>query len=212
MKKFFAFITLFTALFADIRSEESFVFGLDSGCNDGYAPNPLYFEILGGANFLQTQTSDGVLANFKTGYIVSGALGLKACYGWRGEFEYAFRKNSLKSLHFFGRTFPVSGHFQSSSYMANLLWDLPLDSWGCPTFCLRPFLGAGIGYDYQMISGGNDAMTYKQHKKGFAWQVMAGIGYSIFCQLDLSLEYKFHQGALKHLYNHDLGLGLTYSY
>lgn len=174
--------------------------------------NNFYAEIFGGANFLQTQRSGGIKSTYKTGYIVSGSLGYKYCYGLRLEAEYAFRRNSLQKIHFFGRSFNLSGHLESSSYMANLLWDLPIECWGCTLWNLKPFIGAGIGYDNQHLHAKSAGLNFKHHKRGFAWQFIAGLKYPIFCDTDLSFEYKLHHGRLKHIYSHSIGIGLTYSF
>jgi opacity protein-like surface antigen len=179
--------------------------------DDGMDSNTFYAEVLGGANFLQTQKSGGIKNDYQTGYIISGSLGYRWCYGLRVEGEYAYRRNSLRKIHFFGRSFHMHGHFQSSSYMANLIWDLPLNSWGYGCWKIKPFIGGGIGYDNQQVHAHNDGISFKQNKKQFAWQVIAGLGYPVFCNTDISLEYKFHQGGFKHIYNHSLGVGLTYT-
>lgn len=180
-------------------------------CNNESNGN-FYAEIFSGANFLQTEKSGGIKSTYKPGYIVSGSLGYQWCNGLRLEAEYAFRRNSIRKVHFFGRSFTLSGHFQSSSYMANALWDLPLSSWGCECWNIHPFIGGGIGYDFQQVHAKNGGLILNQHKKNFAWQIIAGLGYPIFCHADLSLEYKFHKGGFKHLYNHSIGLGLLYRF
>src|SRR5882757_9938977 len=54
-----------------------------------------YAKILGGANFLQSTTTDGNKSTFHTGYIFSGSLGYCwSNYGLRLEAEYAFRRNA----------------------------------------------------------------------------------------------------------------------
>lgn len=172
----------------------------------------IYAEVFGGANFLQTQTSGGVKSDYQTGYVLSGSLGYRWCYGLRLEAEYAFRKNSARKVHFLGRNFNLHGHFQSSSYMANLLWDLPVYAWGY-SFCnIKPFVGAGVGYDFQQIHAKNAGLTLNQSKKDFAWQVIAGLSYPLFCNTDISIEYKFHKGGFSYIYNHSVGLSLTYKF
>lgn len=172
--------------------------------------NRFYAEIFGGANFLQSRKNDGIKTDYKTGYIVSGSLGYRWCYGIRTEFEYAFRRNSLRHVHFFGRSFELSGHFQSSSYMANMIWDLPLVAWGCNLWNIQPFFGGGIGYDVQRIHASSEGLFFKQDKKQFAWQFIAGFAYPILCNVDISLEYKYHKGGFKHLNSQSVGIGLTY--
>jgi opacity protein-like surface antigen len=173
---------------------------------------PFYAEVFGGANFLQTEKRHGVKSDFDTGYIVSGSLGYRWCYGFRLEAEYAYRRNTFRKLHFYGEDFRTHGHFQSSSYMGNLIWDLPLSDWGCGCWDLQPFIGGGVGYDYQLVRAHEDDFNVKLRKKHFSWQVIAGIFYPIFCNTNISVEYKYHQGGFRHLYCHSVGVGLTYNF
>ena len=171
-----------------------------------------YAEVFGGASFIQQSKSGGFTTRSETGYIVAGSLGYRWCYGLRLEAEYAYRRNSLKNIHFFGRTYSINGQFQTSSYMANLLWDLPLCQWGCYLWEIEPYVGVGIGYDNQRAHGKRGFLTLSGKKKGFAWQAMAGVSYPIFCNTHLSVEYKFHKGPLNHIYIHAVGVGLTYDF
>ena len=95
--------------------------------------------------------------------------------------------------------------------MANLLLDFPLSSWGSAFWNIQPFIGGGIGYDFQQMHSSNSRIVFKQKWNHFSWQVMAGLAYSIYCNTEITLEYKFHQGGC-HFYNHSLGLGLTHKF
>lgn len=203
-----AAITLFTNLDLQAQSFNDYIYNqCDANC-----PQDLYLKAFGGANFLQTDSRDDVKTTYDVGYIVSGGVGYCWNYGLRFEAEYAYRRNSLDRIKFFGRSFSIHGHFQSSSYMANLLWDIPLRDCGCNLWKFKPFIGAGIGYDFQQVHGKNSCMTYIVTKKGFAWQVIAGLAYPILRNADFSLEYKFHQGSLSSFYSHSLGVGLRYNF
>lgn len=170
-----------------------------------------YAKIFCGANFLQNTTISKHKCNYHTGYIIAGSVGYYWCYGLRFEGEYAYRRNAIEKIHFFGEGSSRHGHFQTSSLMANLLWDLPLSSWGC-TFCdLRPFIGAGIGYDFQQIHSSNSRVVFNQKWHHFSWQLMAGLACPVFCNTEMTLEYKFHQAA-SHFYNHTIGVGLVYRF
>jgi DNA invertase Pin-like site-specific DNA recombinase len=131
----------------------------DSNCID---ETNFYAKILGGANFLQNTSLEGNKSTYQTGYVVAGSLGYCWHYDLRLEGEYAFRRNGIRKINFFGEGFSRHGHFQTSSYMANLLWDLPLSSWGCTFWDIQPFIGAGIGYDFQQMRSSNSRIVFHQ--------------------------------------------------
>lgn len=169
-----------------------------------------YVKIFGGANFLQNTAIEDNKSKYQTGYIIAGSLG----YCWNGlhlEAEYAYRRNAIRKIHFIREGFSKHGHFQTSSYMANLLWELPLSSWGCAFWDIQPFIGAGIGYDFQQMHSSNSRIIFNQRWNHFSWQVMTGLAYQIFCNTEIALEYKFHQGGC-HFYNHSVGVGLAYHF
>lgn len=168
-----------------------------------------YAKIFGGANFLQY--TSGSKSRFHTGYIVGGSLGYCWRYGLCVEGEYAFRRNTISKIHFYGQGSSKHGHFQTSSYMANLYWYLPLCSWGCDFWDIQPFVGAGAGYDFQQMHSSNCHIDFNQKWNHFSWQVMAGLSYPIFCNAELGLEYKYHQGGCD-FNNHSLGLCLVYKF
>jgi opacity protein-like surface antigen len=181
----------------------------DSCCIEGMN---FYAKVLGGANFLQNTTINGNKSTYQTGYIVAGSLGY--CwryYGLRLEGEYAFRRNGIEKINFFTQGSSKHGHFQTSSYMANLLWDLPLCSWGCAFWNIQPFIGAGMGYDFQQMHSSNSRIVFNQKWNHFSWQAMAGLAYPIFRNTEVTLEYQFHQGG-SHFYNHSVGVGLVYKF
>lgn len=178
----------------------------------GEGPNNYYMEIFGGANFIQSNRRSHVKTSLNAGYTLAASVGYRWCYGIRFEGEYAFRRNEVKSMRFFGRSFSANGHYQSSSYMANMLWDLPLQQWGMTVCGIRPFIGGGIGWDYQILKARRHQTTFRDSKKHFAWQGMAGVTFPFYCHTDLSLEYRYHQGGLTYLHHHTIGLGVTYNF
>jgi len=191
---------------ADVRAQERCI--EDFCCAN---ETNFYAKILSGINFLQNTTLDGNKATYQTGYIVAGSLGYSWCYGLRVEGEYAYRRNAIRNISFFLGGFSEDGHYQASSYMANLLWDLPLSSWGCAFWNTQPFIGAGIGYDFHQMHASNSLIIFDQKWSHFSWQLMTGLAYQIFCNTEMTLEYKFHQGGC-HFYNHSIGIGLTYKF
>lgn len=180
----------------------------DSSCMDEMN---FYGKIFGGANFLQNTALNGNKSKYHTGYIVAGSLGCCWCYGLRLEGEYSYKKNDIRKIHFFGQGSSKGGHSHTSSYMANLLWDLPLPSWECLFWNIQPFVGVGIGYDFQQMHSSNSQIDFHQKWNHFSWQLMTGLAYPIFCNTEMTLEYKFHQGGC-HFYNHSIGVGLVYKF
>lgn len=180
----------------------------DSCCDEAH----FYAKILAGANFLQNTEISGNKSTYKPGYIIAGSLGYSWCYGLRLEGEYAFRRNAIRKIHFCCVDgFRNHGHYHTSSYMANLLWDLPLSSWGY-SFCgIQPFIGVGIGYDSQKMHASNSRVVFNQKWNHFSWQLMAGLAYPIFCNIEATLEYKYHQSGC-HFNNHSIGLGIAYKF
>lgn len=163
-----------------------------------------YGKIFGGANFLQNIKSEGNKSRYQTGYIVAGSLGYYWGCGLCLEAEYAFRRNDIREIHFVGQGSSNLGHFQTSSYMANLLWGFSL--WNT-----QPFIGAGIGFDNQRMHSSNSRIIFNQKWNRFSWQLMAGFAHPIFCNTDITVEYKFHQGGC-HFYNHSVGVGLVHKF
>lgn len=203
------FLILMSLLFVmanDAHAEEGCV--KESCCA---VEKDFYAKIFFGANFLQDREASGNKYRYHTGYILSGSLGYCWCYGLCFEGEYAFRRNLVSKIDFFGQGSSHHGHFHTSSYMGNLLWNLPLSSWGCNCWNFQPFVGAGIGYDSQTLHSSNSRIVFHQHWNHFAWQLMAGISLPFYCNTDLTFEYKFHQGGC-HFNNHSVGVGLVYKF
>jgi opacity protein-like surface antigen len=191
-----------------------FFMAADSQAKDSCCVDEMnfYAKVLGGANFLQNTTINGNKATYQTGYIIAGSLGY--CwryYGLRLEGEYAFRRNDISKIHFITEGSSKHGNFQTSSFMANLLWDLPLCSWGCAFWNIQPFIGAGIGDDFQKMHSSNSRIVFNQKWNRLSWQAMAGFSYPIFRNTEITLEYKFHEGG-SHFYNHSVGVGLVYKF
>lgn len=170
-----------------------------------------YAKIFGGANFLQNATISGNTTRFEPGYLFSGSLGYTWRHGLHIEGEYAYRRNAVKTIHFFSEGSSNRGHYQSSSYMANLLWYLPLCSWGYSLWNIRPLFGAGVGCDSQHQHATNSRIVFSQKWHHLSWQLMAGLSFPIYCNTEFTLEYKFHQAG-SHFNNHAVGLGLTYKF
>lgn len=197
MKKITVLLMLF---FVSANAQE----WLDDCCTN---ETPYYAKLLGGVNFLKDTRHNENNFTYKAGYILAASLGYNWRYGLSLEGEYAYRRNEISRIHLFGGDHAHGGHFQTSSFMANLLWNVP----SCVFEDIQPFIGAGIGYDFQKAHSTNSRIRFNQKWNHFAWQLIAGIAYPIYCNTNLTLEYKFHQGGC-HFYNHTIGVGLVYNF
>lgn len=184
----------------------------DSGCcyEDPCCEDQTGFYIggFGGANFISTSRDCGQnRRHFDTGYVFTASLGYRWCHNVRFEFEYGYRNN--KGHH---RDSDISArrhrHFTQNAYMFNGFYDIAM----CNDWCLKPFVGAGIGYAQSRNGHYNfDSVSYNRNKRnGFAWQIIAGLAYPICDEVDLSLEYRFFKTRERRLYNNDVGVGLKY--
>lgn len=184
-----------------------------SCCIDGCCINGRYFyaKAFAGANFLQNTEITDNKSEYHTGYIFAGSLGYGWSNGLRLEAEYAFRRNDICKIHFYQEGSSKSGYFQTSSYMANLFWNIPVSSWGCSFWNILPYIGAGIGYDFQQMQSSNSRIEFDQNWLHLSWQLMTGFSYPVFCNTEVVLEYKFHQGGC-YFNNHAIGLGFVYKF
>lgn len=172
-----------------------------------FSEGNFYAKMLGGGNFIQTKEHHGVKSSFQSGFIISGGIGWR---GWKGfglELEYSFRKNTLKKIHFWRRSYEMGGDFQSSSIMANVLWNLPVE------WCFRPYIGIGCGYDYQQLHVRKLRIIHHLAKReDFSYQVIGGVAYPLTPRLDVALEYKFHKGGFKYIFDHSIEIGCYYNF
>lgn len=180
----------------------------DSCCN---GETDFYVKFFGGANFLQNSEISENEFSYDTGYVLGGSLGYRFCYGLSLEAEYAYRRNDINKTHFCVEGSSKHGHYQASSYMANLLWNPPISLCGCIFGNIQPFIGVGIGYDFQRLHSSNCRVIFDQKWNHFSWQLMAGVAHPICYNTDITLEYKYHQGGC-HFNNHSVGVGLVYKF
>ncbi len=138
---------------------------------------------------------------YKTGYVLGLDAGYKWCNGFRAELEFSYRNNRVRR-NFDGGS---SRHRNNQLYagLVNVIYDFDaLDCW-----CIKPFVGAGIGYaSEKKIRANGD----RRHH-GFAWQLIAGVAYPLNDCVDLNLQYRFFKSVEKHD-NHALVLGVNYNF
>lgn len=125
------------------------------------------------------------------------------------------------------------GEAKTWSVLVNFLYDFET------CWCVKPFLGAGIGWasterkhhrchlsssstgceggcDNGNCGSSSSSSSRHHHKKdkdGFAWQIIAGVAYPLCDGWDLSLQYRYFNPAEKtKIHNHDVGVGLAYTF
>jgi opacity protein-like surface antigen len=99
------------------------------------------------------------------------------------------------------------GHLSSAVGLLNAYVDLGTL---CPLGCITPYIGAGVGFSHNMVSGFTDTGTifldrtpaavaqiggraYAENASNttFAWALMAGLGYQVNEKLTLDLGYRY---------------------
>lgn len=188
-----------------------------------------YVEGFAGANFAENTKHDGNKLNLRTGYAVGGALGYGFCSGFRLEGEISYRHNRIKSVEFDDETFSFTsttssssftsssgghGHVSTVAYMGNAYYEFDTSCWDCCWGCgeIVPYIGGGIGYAHEHIKISDEFFGFHGKKNGFAWQLIAGLGYEVACNTDISIEYRFFKGHAKRFYQHFVGATAKYRF
>lgn len=87
----------------------------------------------------------------------------------RFELEYYYRKNDISGVD----VLPASGEVSSKTAMINAYYDIPLKG-----YQIVPYLGAGIGIAETEIEADSILLRVQDEDTVFAWNAMAGIGYT----------------------------------
>src|ERR1700722_9135619 len=113
------------------------------------------------------------------GFVGLGSLGYAFGNGFRLEVEGNYRQNGLDGLSGTSSPTSASGTLNTYGLMGNVLFDMDI---GKPW--LYPYLGGGIGYGWDRLSGArlNQAGTSFSSSGtsgGFAWQAIAGLSFPV---------------------------------
>jgi opacity protein-like surface antigen len=190
-----------------------------------------YMSADGGANWISKRRVD-----FDVGYVYAGQVGYKLmCTGFRFEVETSYRKNDVYKFHLtqadataiglISTALAAKGSQHSRSALFHILYDIPC----CEPSCLAPYIGAGVGYSRYKLSlkplvlppthtfntdAAKAAITanqsFHQKKKGFAWDILAGLCYQFNEYFDLDLHYHYLQN--KRSCNHSFEAGLKFNF
>lgn len=160
-----------------------------------------YVSVISGLSFVDYDKNH-IRTDFKVGWLAGLDLGYRFCPGFRLEAGAVYRRNVLKSIKpYHQSSVRIKGSVQVWSFMAKGLYELPFG------WCFTPYLGGGIGYD-----NGRSRVCFKRDLDGFAWELIGGALYSIDDNLELGLEYTYHQGNQKKFHNNSVGLKLNWFY
>lgn len=222
MKKIFALLIMTCGLVSNASAE---IWELDGFYLKGFA----------GPNWVQAKKDHDTKCNFNTGYAVGGSIGYRFCNGLSLEGEINYRRNTVHSITNHGETiefskkkqlenhisFHAKGHYSELGLMANAIYGIDASCIN-PTWCdVTPYLGGGIGYGHEMSrlslslsdpEGNSIRLKGRNNKGGFAWQLIAGVGYSYSPSFDTAIEYRYYRGQDKKLQNHTLGLVAKYNF
>jgi outer membrane protein OmpA-like peptidoglycan-associated protein len=119
--------------------------------------------------------------------LFGGTVGFKIPDGLRIEFEASHVKYDIDSISMNGTGFSADGDLAQTVLFGNLIYDLPIaNRWAVA-------LGGGIGGgwvtpDFEVPSG---PTSVSETEAAFAWQLIAGVVYSITPQLDFQVDYRF---------------------
>lgn len=152
-------------------------------CDEGF-----YVGGFAGVNFLQNLEKHGVEAKFKTGFAGGIAGGYKFRNNVRVEGEFAYRRNTLKSISFDGENDDLHGvkvTAETYAVMGNVYYDFDM---GCGW---TPYLGAGAGWAQNRVKASSHDVEISGKDSGFAYQGIAGVSYRICPKTDLGLEYRY---------------------
>ena len=156
-----------------------------------------YLGASGGVNLLNDSeigTALGTVDNdYDAGFALSGQAGYDTGSLWqygglRGELELSYRENGIDQHALGGTDLPGStGTASTTAVMANLFHDFDTGT------SLTPYVGGGIGYAWNDLDdyGVTGLDVLDDQDSGFAWQLGAGLGFSITEQATLSLDYRY---------------------
>lgn len=143
-------------------------------------------------NDLHFQTDIEDEFEFKRGWGSSisagGIFDMVGNWDIRLEVEFLYRKNKIKNLFIqfddFSETIPIAGYNRDMAIMANFIIDVAV----CCGFSI--YYGAGIGASRNKIIIHFDDLPETNKDTLFAWQILAGISYFVFSQVEINVGYR----------------------
>lgn len=148
------------------------------------ATNP-YVSISGGLGLMNNSAVNGIddRVEYKSGYLINGAIGLKADYA-RLEAEIGYHRNNLDTWD--GSPAISDSNISAWSFMANGYLDYHMaDS------DITPFMMVGLGV--ACVNGSDGTNSYDDSV--FAWQVGAGVGFKTSETVTIDIGYRYFATA-----------------
>jgi opacity protein-like surface antigen len=155
---------------------------------------PIYVSLFGGASHIAgrinartTVSAFEYAAKFKTGYILGGAIGVKWNDMIRTEIELSHAGWKTKNVR--GNTGAIVDGYGAKSAATYLLGNVWLD-WRNES-PLTPYVGGGVGMAWAKASPGDASYAPTGTESGFAFQLGAGLKYTVSDNIDVDLGYRF---------------------
>jgi len=202
--KFAFFLMLGTFLVGNINATQG-------QTSSAYSTPNLYASLRGGVNLLHANEQEDIQLVFNEGYFFSGAFGYRLNEYFRGEAEVCYRYNTASTVTFFGFTTPSGGHARTYSGFFNAYLDWP-GAIQCCSSSVTPYIGAGIGYSDQEINACPYSLDSNGRKKGLAGQILAGFQFCVFEKFEAGVEYRFHHGKARYLYDNTVDATISYRF
>jgi len=169
---------------------------------------------------INTESStNGVNWNWEVndGWAAFARLGYRFNPNWRVELEGGYRSGDIGTVRRFnnnapsglcaltpatGGCFSPDGNIESTTLMANVIYDFGSEAWG-----IRPFVGLGVGVNRvntdavgtlrQPNRVGAPAFAADDSSTKFAAQALAGLSYAVGDRANIDLTYRYLTGDME---------------
>jgi opacity protein-like surface antigen len=136
----------------------------------------------------------GLTGDASFGSAVRGSVsgGYKWATGIRAELEFGYAKYDFESATGNGAPLPgTGGDIALATFLANVAYDIPIGQ----SFSFTAGGGIGAGSVRADYSESILMVTNKGTDTSFAWQLIAGLIWSVGPQFDLQLDYRYVRGS-----------------